>query len=398
MLQKIISVLLKVDSESELIVPEDNCPNELQMIWDRSNLKSSSLNQSLGSHNSPVCCITRQRGGSLSERDLAQSVISTAMKNASWHGINVHLVTPNNADGNCIFESIADNISSRPCFGETINGTGDSLRKLWLNKTEDLVWAFTGGLGNSEETFRKEWGLLQTTKSYECIFGDFVLPAVAHYVQKDILVFNTIEVEHFKQQPIYVVEASKLANRQPTSNIPLVVAYNGYHYESLIPVTDVDVRKTIVLKDQFLSKNYDSSKFDIEGFLESCKLISDEEDKQQKSYANIVKNGVRKSVSLTSIPAESDICPPKKKIKDMTPQELKEYNRQKQQARREIEKQSNEKKTLRRLNKCLAITAMAQEQKSYKASREGNMDKSSNNVHAKKIKDMSAEEKKSTKK
>ena len=195
---------LKVDSESELIVPKENCPKDLQILWDSYNVKSSSMEQTTVCPYFPNYCGTRQRGGSLSERDFAESVISTALKNASWHGINLYLGTPNNADGNCIFESIADNISSRPCFGQIINGTGDDLRKKWLNETEDLVWAFTGGLGNSEDAFRKEWGLLKTTKSYECIFGDFVLLAVAHYVKKDILVFNTIEVEYFKQQPVYV--------------------------------------------------------------------------------------------------------------------------------------------------------------------------------------------------
>ena len=113
-------------------MPEENCPKEPQILLNRSNMEAFSLEQSPVGHDFAVYCGARQRGGSLSKRGLAESVISTAIKNAFWHGINLHLGTPNNADGNCIFESVADNISSRSCFGGTIIGTADNQRKMWL--------------------------------------------------------------------------------------------------------------------------------------------------------------------------------------------------------------------------------------------------------------------------
>ena len=54
--------------------------------------------------------------------------MSTAIQNAAWHGIKVNLVKPNKADGNCIFESVADNINTRPCFKEFLYGTPDEQR------------------------------------------------------------------------------------------------------------------------------------------------------------------------------------------------------------------------------------------------------------------------------
>ena len=87
-------------------------------------------------------------------------------------------------------------------------------------------------------------------------FGDFVLHAVAHCIPKDILIFNT----HFSNsqilEPVSVVEASTLSNRQANSTIPVVVAYNGVHYESLVPDKGEDVDKTIALKNQFLTGTY----------------------------------------------------------------------------------------------------------------------------------------------
>ena len=59
----------------------------------------------------------------------------------------------NNADGNCIFESVVDNINSRPCFRESWSGSPDYIRKSWLDEAECLVWNFTGGLGRSYELF-----------------------------------------------------------------------------------------------------------------------------------------------------------------------------------------------------------------------------------------------------
>ena len=36
-----------------------------------------------------------------------------------------------------------------------------------MGETEELVWNFTGGLGKSEETFRKEWCYLKNGRNYE---------------------------------------------------------------------------------------------------------------------------------------------------------------------------------------------------------------------------------------
>ena len=87
----------------------------------------------------------RHRGGSLKGESNGQSIISIAIRNAIWHGIKLHHGGYNNADGNCIFESIVQNVNSRPCFGEYIPGSADLHRQLWLSERETLVWKFTGG-------------------------------------------------------------------------------------------------------------------------------------------------------------------------------------------------------------------------------------------------------------
>ena len=69
--------------------------------------------------------VGRYKGGSFEiEIDADPSTIVTvAIKNADWHGIKLHHGGYNNADGNCSFESIFQNIISRPCFGKPIYST-----------------------------------------------------------------------------------------------------------------------------------------------------------------------------------------------------------------------------------------------------------------------------------
>lgn len=57
--------------------------------------------------------------------------------------------------------------------------------------------------------------------------------------------------------PIYVISADAIdpANARDT-HVPLVLAYNGHHFESLIPVSNVDVDKTIVLVDAYKTGTY----------------------------------------------------------------------------------------------------------------------------------------------
>lgn len=40
------------------------------------------------------------------------------------------------------------------------------------------------------------------------------------------------------------------------TNIPLVLAHNGNHFESLLPVSDKDIEQTINLVEAFKQKQY----------------------------------------------------------------------------------------------------------------------------------------------
>ena len=52
-------------------------------------------------------------------------MIKKAIENAEFHDIHLYRGVSNMANGNCAFESIIDSISTRPCFGESLDGTPD---------------------------------------------------------------------------------------------------------------------------------------------------------------------------------------------------------------------------------------------------------------------------------
>ena len=83
------------------------------------------------------------------------------------------------------------------------------------------------------------------------IFGDLILPGIACGVRKYLLIFNT----NLNSPPIYVVDP-RAFNVVPDSDIPLVLAYNMSHYESMHPCSQDDEQLTINLVNEFLAGTY----------------------------------------------------------------------------------------------------------------------------------------------
>merc|ERR1711888_373173 len=69
---------------------------------------------------------------------------------------------------------------------------------------------------------------------------------------KNILIFNTNTAANY---PIYVIEAKQFGGYADT-DIPVVLAYNQVHYESLHPVSNDDIEKTKALMNSFITGDY----------------------------------------------------------------------------------------------------------------------------------------------
>ena len=199
----------------------------------------------------------RLRGGAVTDPE--SPIIKIAVENAKSHGINVHVGVLNLGNGNCIFESIIDSINTRNCFQDTIDGTPDDLRTIWLDEVEKIAYdKWNHGLTRDE--WEAKWSVLKFHRTYECELGDLVLPGIAHCVKKDVLIFNTSPQAH---SPVYFVPSSMLAGQANNTEVPICLAYDQTHYEPLVPDTEEDVEKTIQLKQDFIRGTYEKQMNDI---------------------------------------------------------------------------------------------------------------------------------------
>ena len=126
----------------------------------------------------------------------------------------------------------------------------------------------------SNKEWLEGWNEMAVPGTYERgIFGDLMVPGIACGVRKYLLIFNTsIDTP---DDPIYVVNPLNF-NVQPDSEVPVMLAYNGSHYERLVPQMEVDVQMSINLVKTYLEGRYRYKKIDIEYLLCSNKVRNDD--------------------------------------------------------------------------------------------------------------------------
>ena len=174
-------------------------------------------------------------------------MVKIAIQNAKFHGINLYPGTMNKGLGDCVFESVLDNINKRDCFDEILTEDSMFWRHCWMTEIESIAFD-NWNQGRTEDEWRSEFSLLKQPGVYEVSLGDLVPPGIAHCIKKNLLIFNTSSQAHC---PIYVVPASMFGGSANTE-VPICLAYNQVHYESLIPCSDKDIEKTVFLMKQVI--------------------------------------------------------------------------------------------------------------------------------------------------
>ena len=108
--------------------------------------------------------------------------------------------------------------------------------------------AFQYWTGTFEE-WNRQWDQLLAPGEYEVTLADQLLPALSHCIGLDIMIFNTYKGENAfsgANGPILLAH-SDCWGGEPTQKPPVILGYNGVHYENLNPMTVEDERKTKVL-------------------------------------------------------------------------------------------------------------------------------------------------------
>ena len=194
-----------------------------------------------------------------------QLMLTRAIASGRKHGIKLTPGRPNPANGDCAFEAAVFNVNDRSSFSVKYPMSIDYYRRIWstdmANRTVDTAYNILG----SKTAWYKAWKDMQEPGRYEQdIFGDLMLPGIACGLRKMILIFNTnINSPH---GPIYIIDPS-IFNVMPDTAIPIVLAYNLYHYESLHPCTSEDVQLTVNLVKEYQEGRYRFSREDFQFLL-----------------------------------------------------------------------------------------------------------------------------------
>ena len=273
----------KSAKKENLILNEEPCKKCFVSHFPRPNKMSCKFSLKKRKKSAAKVWPYRLKGGAGDQE--SSSIIERAIINAKGHNINFHAGVRNLANGNCAFETIIDSINTRKCFKETLDGTPDEWRYLWMTKVENVAYdKWNNGLTKVE--WQAGWATLKKSGTYEYELGDLVLPGIAHCTKKDILIFNTSLSAH---SPVYVIESSILCGQKADTEVPICLAYDQTHYEALVPDEEVDELMTMTLKNKIIDGNYEK--------------IFDERLKQSCSNASIVKRKkVDEDVSRQRLP------------------------------------------------------------------------------------------------
>ena len=175
--------------------------------------------------------------------------------NAQKHGINLEPGRENQGNGNCSYEAVIYNINDRSCFNEKLPMSPDYYRRIWnIDMMNKIIYKTNKDWnpGLTEAQLREGFAELMESGVYERpFFGDMMMAGIACGIKKRILIFNTNE--RTPHDPISVIDPVEYGG-STNSEIPIVVAYDLVHYESLHTMESKDIEETIKLVESYIAK------------------------------------------------------------------------------------------------------------------------------------------------
>ena len=208
----------------------------------------------------------------MSPSEPTKLMLSRAIASSLRHGIKLIPGRLNEGAGNCSFESVLFNNNDRSCFQDRYSLSSDYYRRIWMTdmkaKVLDNLHSEVGNwnLGYTNDQIEKGFDEVKESGVYERgLFGDLILPGIAVGIHKLILIFNTdVNTPH---DPISVISPDAFGGFKD-SCIPIVLAYNGVHFESMHPVQNEDIEATKDLANSYLEGHYPYNHGDVPNLIE----------------------------------------------------------------------------------------------------------------------------------
>ena len=202
----------------------------------------------------------RLRGGAGGSSSI---ICDRAIRSAYRHNfINLRPGPKNQAKGNCSVESSISNINGRAEIEPKVELAPDVAKQVWVTEIQEYIEKHKPELipDHLKTVSADSWNRLKHENEWDVdFFGEFVVPAIARGTKKQLLIFFT-RVE--SPVPVIVVTPEEYGVEHD-SDIPVILAYDGSHYEGMIPCQPSDVEKTKNLVREVLDQTYPYQKSDI---------------------------------------------------------------------------------------------------------------------------------------
>ena len=279
-------------------------------------------------------------------------MVQRAIASAERQGLTLIPGRANPASGNCAFEAPIFNLNDRTCFLENLPMSIDYYRRIWVTDMENRLFESPYNPGYTRNEWNAGWEKLKVDNVYEVdFFGDLVVPAIACGIRKNVLIFNT-NCNH-PRTPISVIFPSQYGV-EATSRIPIILAYDMSHYESLHPADACAIENSINLVNSFKEGQYELTYKDLEalvsldfqvetsliqvGRVKHAANIESREDLDKiTNQIKITKIPIQKKMKLTeAMKSEGNEKKKRKvlKVRDMSDDERKAYKKEQQAAYR----------------------------------------------------------------
>ena len=181
----------------------------------------------------------------------------------------------------------------------------------------------------NQRRIKSAWETLKQDGNYEIeFFGDLLMQAISRGTRKQILIFNTNMGS--PNDPIVVVRPEQFGGVSD-STVPVVVAYNGVHFESLHPVGEENIEKTKDLCQQYLAGQYTLTSRDIERMTKAytgSEKVQRSRDKNPKKY-ELAKKKVAEANKQRRINDPKKYTEEKKKKAERRIEDPKKYTEEK---------------------------------------------------------------------
>jgi hypothetical protein len=230
-------------------------------------LRAHGLNKQKAETNKCIQAIMNEELSRIQRLQISvKEIISTSIQVAAHpaHRMIIKHGMQNKADGNCAPEAANDNHNQRDelaAFRNVIFATPQELREAVVKNMTKNERAFQFAGYRDRERWHKDMQKLKQSGEWTSDISDLMIPGISYTLSKNILIINT-KPQELSKEPITLICPETFGGNSNTE-IPLLLAYNGVHFEGMIPESTEDIKRAAELVQEIKTNKYSTKTYDI---------------------------------------------------------------------------------------------------------------------------------------